>query len=71
MTGGRILTALFFLALITQLFYPLDRNASQASPEAFEGTGPVLQSRIIVQSAQDTFIKKKPSFPVISMLQIK
>jgi len=41
----------------------LDRNASQASPEAFEGTSPVLQSRIIVQSAQNTFIKKKTILP--------
>jgi len=59
----RILIVLFFLTLITQLFYSSDRNASQASPEAFEGTGPVLQSRIIVQSAQDTFIKKKTILP--------
>jgi hypothetical protein len=71
MREERILTALFFLALITQSLYSPDRNASQASPEAFEGTGPVLQSRIIMQSAQDTFIKKKTSFLVISMLQIK
>jgi hypothetical protein len=63
MREERILTALFFLALITQSLYSPDRNASQASPEAFEGTGPVLQSRIIMQSAQDTFIKKKTILP--------
>jgi hypothetical protein len=50
---------LFVLTLITQLFSPLEETVSQASPEAFEGTGPVLQSRIVTQSSLATFIKKK------------
>lgn len=54
---------LFVLTLITQPFYQLYETASQASPEAFEGTGPVLQSRIITQSSIATFIKKKVILP--------
>lgn len=50
---------LLALMLIMQVFYPPNKIASQASPEAFEGTGPVLQSRIVMQSSLATFDKKK------------
>jgi len=57
------LLMLFVLTLITQLFSPLEETVPQASPEAFEGTGPVLQSRIVTQSSLATFIKKKVILP--------
>ncbi|MEM2929584.1 MAG: hypothetical protein QW797_01820 [Thermoproteota archaeon] len=54
-----ILMMLFTLLLITQVFHPRNKIASEASPEAFEGSGPVLQSRIVMQSSLATFAKKK------------
>ncbi|MEM2050279.1 MAG: hypothetical protein QXI87_00050 [Thermoproteota archaeon] len=54
-----ILIVLFTIMLITQAFYPPNKIASKASPEAFEGPGPVLQSRIVMQSSLAAFSKKK------------
>ncbi|MEM2088251.1 MAG: hypothetical protein QXF52_06200 [Thermoproteota archaeon] len=63
MTKRNILIIFFVLTLIMQLFSPLEEIVSQASPEVFEGTGPVLQSRIVTQSSLATFIKKKVILP--------
>ncbi|MBO3755193.1 MAG: hypothetical protein FGF53_10040, partial [Candidatus Brockarchaeota archaeon] len=58
-----ILVVLFTIILITQVFYSWNKIASQASPEAFEGSGPVLQSRMVVHSSQAAFAKKKVILP--------
>ncbi|MGQ9597098.1 MAG: hypothetical protein ACUVQY_03595 [Thermoproteota archaeon] len=63
MTKRSIATLLFVFMLLSQGFYPLDEIASQASPETFEGTGPVLQSRIVTQSSLANFIKKAIVLP--------
>lgn len=63
MSKRSILIMLFILVSIMQVSSLPYGIASQASPEAFEGTGPVLQSRIITQSSIATFIKKKVILP--------
>jgi hypothetical protein len=63
MVKRRILIIFFILTLITQLFPLLDEAISQASPEAFEGAGPVLKSRIVTQSSPATFFKKGVILP--------
>lgn len=54
-----LLASLFILTLIGQVFYPSGKIAYSPLPVAFEGTGPVLQSRVITQSSLDTFNKKE------------
>ncbi|MEM2099997.1 MAG: hypothetical protein QXP45_01455 [Thermoproteota archaeon] len=54
-----ILVVLFTIMLSMQAFYPRNKIASHASPEALEETGPVLQSRIVMQSSLAAFSKKK------------
>jgi len=60
----RIISVLLFvIMLIIQVFYPSNKIPSQASPEAFEGPGSVLQSRIVTQSSLAAFIRKGVMLP--------
>ncbi|MGQ9479473.1 MAG: hypothetical protein ACUVQ0_05630 [Thermoproteota archaeon] len=47
---------LFLILVSAGYWFPL---LGEASPEAFEGSGPILKSRVIAQSALTTFIKSK------------
>lgn len=63
MTKRNIAILLFVLMLIIHEPSSWSEIVSQASPQAFEGIGPVLQSRIVMQSSPATFIKKKVILP--------
>jgi len=51
-------TLIIALMLLGQVFSPVGGINAQASSEVFEGSGPVLQSRIVTQSSSATFVKK-------------